>query len=128
MTEHWFGPVHLALAHVETKNGFEQWAIVSDEPTDLHTLDEFGLRFDIEADHLCRKVDAHWQRGVSYLQIGWRWLSHALANGKELPSHLCLLLQADFEMVFTSKRQAARPIAALYSLSLLRRNPPAIKL
>ena len=165
LTEHWFGPVHLALAHVQTKNGFEQWAIVSDEPTDLHTFDEFGLRFDIEenflddksagfqlessqirnaealsrlcfilavatlylvacgvqveADHLRRKVDAHWQRGLSYLQIGWRWLSHVLSNGKDLPSHLCLLPQSDFELAVASKRQAARPIAALFSLSLL---------
>jgi hypothetical protein len=30
-----------------TVNG-EFWAIVSDEPTHLHTVEEYGLRFDLE--------------------------------------------------------------------------------
>jgi len=165
LTEHWFGPVHLALAQVQTQGGFEPWAIVSDEPTSLKTFDEFGLRFDIEenflddksagfqlessqirnaaalsrlclilatttlylvscgiqvvAHHLRRMVDAHWLRGLSFIQIGWRWLAQALANSLPLPSYLCLLSQDDFEPVFASKRQAARPIAVLYSLSQL---------
>jgi len=165
LTKHWLGPVHLALAHVQTPKGFEQWAIVSDEPTDLHTLDEFGLRFDIEenflddksagfqlessqirdaaalarlclvlatstlylvscgsqvvANHLRRQVDAHWQRGLSFLQIGWRWLSHALSNDLSLPSHLRLLPQIDFDLAVASKRQSVRPIASLFALSLL---------
>ena len=164
LTKHWLGPVHLALAHVQTRNGFEQWAIVSDEPTGLQTLDEFGLRFDIEENFLDDKsagfqlessqirnaaalarlclflavttlylvscgvqveanrlrltVDAHWQRGLSYLQIGWRWLSHVLSNDLALPSRLCLLPQNDFVPALASKRQAARPIAALFVLSL----------
>jgi hypothetical protein len=115
-----FGPVYLALAHVQTPNGYEVWAIVSDEPTDLLTVDEFGLRFDIvegllddksagfqlEASEICSTdalaklalilatttlylvstgvavvalgqrclEDAHWQRGLSYFHIGWRWI------------------------------------------------------
>jgi hypothetical protein len=48
LTQQGFGPVYLALAHVQTANGYEQWAIVSDEPTDLQTLTEYGFRFDIE--------------------------------------------------------------------------------
>jgi hypothetical protein len=48
ITERWFGPVYLALAHAQTPNGYEEWAILSDDPTDLHTFDEYGLRFDIE--------------------------------------------------------------------------------
>lgn len=165
LTKHWLGPVYLALAHVQTPKGFEQWAIVSDEPTDLHTLDEFGLRFDIEenflddksagfqlessqirdaaalarlclilatctlylvscgtqvvANNLRRQVDAHWQRGLSFLQIGWRWLSHALSNNLPLPAYLRLLPQLDFDPALASKRQAARPIAALFALSII---------
>ena len=166
LTEHWFGPVHLALAHVQTQNGFEQWAIVSDEPTGLKTFDEFGLRFDIEENFLddksagfqlesseirdeqalnrlvlilavttlylvsCgvqaaqtdpqrRKVDAHWRRGLSYFQIGWRWLFHALSNDISLPTNLRLLPKEDFDPVFASKRQAARPVASLFGLSLV---------
>jgi hypothetical protein len=45
-----YGPVHLALAHL-AENG-ERWRVVSDEPTNLLTLDEYGLRFDIEENFL----------------------------------------------------------------------------
>ena len=48
LTDRFFGPVYVALAHVQTRNGFEEWAIVSDEPTHLPTFDEYGLRFDLE--------------------------------------------------------------------------------
>jgi hypothetical protein len=157
-----FGPVYLALAHVQTPNGFEEWAIVSDEPTDLHTLDEFGLRFDIEEGFLDDKsagfqleaseirtvgalarlvlvlaattlylvstgvavvamgyrclVDAHWQRGLSYFHIGWRWIDHALTHDKRLLPFLWLEPGPDPQPAFASKSQTAKSIATLYSL------------
>jgi hypothetical protein len=40
-------PVHLALA-TPTDQPNHPWYIASDERTDVQTLDEFGLRFDIE--------------------------------------------------------------------------------
>ena len=46
----WFGPVHVALG-CNSVNG-EFWAILSDEPTSLHTFEEYGLRFDIEESFL----------------------------------------------------------------------------
>jgi hypothetical protein len=46
----WFGPVHIALG-CNNVNG-EFWAILSDEPTSLHTFEEYGLRFDIEESFL----------------------------------------------------------------------------
>jgi len=113
------GPVHLALAQLD-EPAQDPWYVVSDEPTDLTTLEEFGLRFDIEENFLddksngfqvedtgletadsmerlflviavatlhftsvgvevvkreCRHwVDTHWDRGMSYLKIGWSWL------------------------------------------------------
>ena len=48
-TEH-FGPVSLALAR-HSSNG-EYWYIVSDEPTSVHTFEEYGYRFDIEENFL----------------------------------------------------------------------------
>ena len=42
--------MYLALAHL-AENG-ERWFVVSDEPTSLTTLDEYGLRFDIEENFL----------------------------------------------------------------------------
>jgi hypothetical protein len=164
LTEKWFGPVYLALGHVQTRHGYEKWAIVSDEPTSLKTFDEFGLRFDIEENFLDDKsagfqlesseirdadvlsrlalilatttlyltstgtvvvqlekrhcVDTHWHRGLSYLQIGWRWIFHALAHGKRLFKFLFLDPLPDQDPVFASKAQAARPIAAFEALEL----------
>ena len=46
----WFGPVHVAFG-TNNLNG-EFWAIISDEPTSLHTFEEYGLRFDIEENFL----------------------------------------------------------------------------
>jgi len=42
----WFGPVHVAFGCNNVTGEF--WAIVSNEPTSLHTFEEYGLRFDIE--------------------------------------------------------------------------------
>jgi hypothetical protein len=43
----WFGPVHIVFGRNNVNGEF--WAIVSDEPTSLHTFEEYGLRFDIVA-------------------------------------------------------------------------------
>jgi len=152
------------LAHVQTRNGYEDWAILSDDPTDLHTFVEYGLRFDLEenfldyksagfqlesgeirdADALSRlglvlatttlylfstgtavvtlglraMIDTHWQRGLSYFHIGWRWIRHALAHFGFLLSFFWLEPGPDPFPVFASKRQAARPIATLFAQRL----------
>jgi hypothetical protein len=164
ITDRQFGPVHLALAHVQTRNGYEEWAVLSDDPTGLHTFDEYGLRFDLEENFLDDKsagfqlesgeirdaqalarlglilatatlylvstgtavvtlglrtqIDTHWHRGLSYFQIGWRYIRHALAHSKGLFSFLWFEPGPDPFPVFASKRQAARPIAALFELRL----------
>jgi len=48
------GPVHLALACLLDQPD-DPWFVVSDEPTDAQTLDEYGLRFDIEEAFLDEK-------------------------------------------------------------------------
>lgn len=45
-----YGPVHLALAHLAETG--ERWLVISDEVSNLTTLDEYGLRFDIEENFL----------------------------------------------------------------------------
>ena len=52
ITDKYFGPVYLALAHAKTVQGYQEWAIASDDPTDLHTFDEYGFRFDVEENFL----------------------------------------------------------------------------
>jgi hypothetical protein len=164
ITDRQFGPVYLALAHVQTRNGYEEWAILSDDPTGLHTFDEYGLRFDLEENFLDDKsagfqlesgeirdaqalarlglilatatlylvstgtavvtlglrtyIDTHWHRGLSYFQIGWRFIRHALAHSKGLFSFLWFEPGPDPFPVFASRRQAARPIATLFELRL----------
>jgi hypothetical protein len=164
ITDRRFGPVYLALAHVQTRNGFEEWAILSDDPTDLRTFDEYGLRFDLEenflddksagfqlesgeirnADALARLglilatatlylvstgtaivslglrhlVDTHWQRGLSYFQIGWRWICHALAHLEYLLPFLWFEPGPDPCPAIASKALAAKPIAAVFGQRL----------
>jgi len=164
ITDRRFGPVYLALAHVQTRNGFEEWAILSDDPTDLSTFDEYGLRFDLEenflddksagfqlesgeirnADALARLglilatatlylvstgtaivslglrhlVDTHWQRGLSYFQIGWRWIRHALAHIEYLLPFLWFEPGPDPYPAIASRALAARPIAAIFGQRL----------
>ncbi len=52
ITDRRFGPLYLALAHGQTLNGFEEWAILSDDPTEWRTFYEYGLRFDLEESFL----------------------------------------------------------------------------
>jgi hypothetical protein len=48
------GPVHLALA-CPIDHPDAPWFVASDEPTDAKTLEEYGLRFDIEEAFLDEK-------------------------------------------------------------------------
>ena len=50
ITDKHFGPVHLAVARPLGSD--EYWYVVSDESADLKTLEEYGLRFDIEENFL----------------------------------------------------------------------------
>ncbi len=50
ITKERFGTVHLALAN--PKDSQEKWFIVSNQPTDITTFDEYSLRFDIEENFL----------------------------------------------------------------------------
>jgi hypothetical protein len=50
MTKQEYGPVHLALGRpIGSK---EYWFVVSDEPTESKTFEEYGRRFDIEENFL----------------------------------------------------------------------------
>jgi hypothetical protein len=143
------GPVHLAVARPLGSD--EYWYVISDEPTDVQSLEEYGLRFDIEEnflddksngfqlesslirspealERLCfvlamttlylvsvgtavvqqgkrRLVDPHWFRGLSYLKIGWKWVSYALSRGYALLSSVYLSSACDPEPAMASKKQ-----------------------
>jgi hypothetical protein len=50
VTDQRYGPVHLAMAHHPTNH--ERWYVLSSEPTEPATFDEYGSRFDIEENFL----------------------------------------------------------------------------
>jgi hypothetical protein len=50
ITQHQYGPVHLAIARRADKR--ERWIVLSDQPTSVETFTEYGLRFDIEENFL----------------------------------------------------------------------------
>lgn len=56
-----------------------------------------------------RLIDTHWNRGISYLQLGWRYLFTAVTFGQRLLTHLWLDPKPDPEPVFASKKQARTP-------------------
>jgi hypothetical protein len=56
ITEKQFGTVYLALA--KPHGTTESWLIVSDQPTNRDTFDDYGLRFDIEENFLDDKSGA----------------------------------------------------------------------
>jgi len=56
ITEKQFGGVYLALANPHGST--ESWLIVSDQPTNRSTFDDYGLRFDIEENFLDDKSGA----------------------------------------------------------------------
>lgn len=64
-------------------------------------------------------VDTHWRRGLSYLQIGWRWCQYAIANRKWLLSFLWLPPEPDPEPAIASWKQFFRPMFELHSLESL---------
>ena len=63
-----------------------------------------------------RLVDTHWNRGISYLQIGWRYLFMAAVLGQRLLTHLWLDPEPDPEPVYASKKQARTSIVSFSAI------------
>lgn len=125
--------------------------MVSSEPVSLQTLQEYGLRFDIEESflddksngfnwekaglreatalsRLClvlavatlyltmqgtaivtaqkrRWVDVHTYRGMSYLKIGWEWVTSYVRKGWELLTPAMLQTNRDPDPAMASRKQ-----------------------
>jgi hypothetical protein len=77
LTDKHFGPVHLAVARPLGSD--EYWYVVSDEAAELKTLEEYGLRFDIEENFLDDKSN------------GFQLESSLIRSAKAL-ERLCLVL------------------------------------
>jgi len=52
-----------------------------------------------------RLVDAHWNRGMSYLKLGWNWVRLALTRQWEIQIYSFLSSLPDPEPAWASKQQ-----------------------
>jgi len=52
-----------------------------------------------------RHVDAHWNRGMSYLKLGWNWVRLAITQQLKIPVYRFLPGQPDPQPAIASKRQ-----------------------
>jgi len=57
----------------------------------------------VQLEGLRRQVDPHWQRGISYLKIGLRWLKGVVSKGRQLLMPVSLLPK-DPQLCFASKK------------------------
>lgn len=64
----------------------------------------------VVADGKRRWVDAHWQRGNSYLRIGWNWFKGVLHQGWRLFPTISLHECADPEPASASKKQTQKQL------------------
>lgn len=55
-----------------------------------------------------RLVDPHWFRGLSYLKIGWNWVTYALIRGYELLTTTSLSSDPESDPAIASKKQDAK--------------------
>lgn len=59
----------------------------------------------VVAAGLRRRVDPHWQRGSSYLKIGWNWVKGITTRGWDLLEATSLISNLDPEPAFASRWQ-----------------------
>jgi len=55
-----------------------------------------------------RLVDTHWQRGMSYLKLGWNWIRRAITQQSHIQVYRFLSSQSDPQPAIASKRQQER--------------------
>ncbi len=59
----------------------------------------------VVAAGLRRQVDPHWQRGSSYLKIGWNWVKGVTVRGWNLFTNISLQSDLDPDPAFASRWQ-----------------------
>lgn len=69
------------------------------------TLNSPAQETQVVAQGKRRWVDPHWNRGNSYMRIGWEWVKTALTSGWDLFQTLCLSGLPDPEPAKASRKQ-----------------------
>jgi hypothetical protein len=63
-----------------------------------------------------RWVDAHWQRGNSYLRIGWNWVKGVLFQGWQLFQTISLSSSIDPEPAYASDKQRQKQLEREFTI------------
>jgi hypothetical protein len=71
----------------------------------------------VVAHGLRTSVDGHWARGLSYFQIGWRWLRRSLYLDQPLLRLFRLIPGADPQPVPVSRARRTSPLWTVWSLA-----------
>ena len=75
---------------------------------------------EVAAQGKRRWVDTHWDRGASYLKIGWSWVRRALVNQWPLLTRLRLPGDPDPEPAIASRKQFLNQRGPRFSVEFLR--------
>jgi len=73
--------------------------------TSIATLYLVSQGIEVAREGKRTMVDPHWNRGMSYFKIGWRWIRKALLRGYDMIKEFCLDLALNFEPAISSKKQ-----------------------
>jgi hypothetical protein len=106
------GGFSLDKSRVEGPEALERLILVIAVAT-IITLNE-GLTVVAEGNR--KKVDAHWERGLSYLQIGWRWILKQLCKA-------AIVLRCSLELRAMSDPLPVAPTRKESVLRRKRKNP-----
>ena len=85
LTTHRDGPVHLALGRPKDRKAY--WVVVSDEPTEVKTFEEYRRRFDLEENFLEDK------------STGFQLESSLLRSAKALERRCCIRALTTLDVV-----------------------------
>jgi hypothetical protein len=75
----------------------------------IATLHFTSVGLEVVRADLRRWVDTHWDRGLSYFKIGWRWLVQQYRRAWRVFATFWLDPAPDPARAIASRRQAARP-------------------
>jgi hypothetical protein len=70
----------------------------------------------VVSDGKRRWVDAHWQRGNSYLRIGWNWVKGVLHQGWQLFQTISLSSTPDPEPAYASDKQLQKQLERQFTI------------
>jgi len=95
----------LESSELETPDAVERLVLI----LAIATIHFTSIGLGVVRAKVRRWVDTHWDRGLSYLKIGWRWLRQCYRRGWHVFTAFWLDPAPDTIPVIPSRRAADRP-------------------